>query len=725
MTVKSKTIKHLLCLAMLLLCLGIGTGEAVADQLGNAPDPANAVAGSGNPATGAWDLYNANVLSLCWTCPALSAFYEAAVVLGYNFSQNILPYVRSLLAGVFGIWLLWNILKIMTPFGPMGGIGEIFNKIAGKFVLFVFLMAFLSNTGFGLVWTWFITPIYSTGVNLSTTMLQSTIEATSDTSLFAPYIGKNNCTAWKDQDFPKISEQLINVDEASKRNIIQAGSDMTCMAWDVQKTLGVGAAMGITAAFFAAADVKAPYKTIELGKISGLGIDVQLPSIPVPDLGGFINSIVKLLMMFAAGIVLAAVFLIAILLYPLYLIDAMFRLGLVIVLSPILIASYFMELTRSWAHTAIKMLVGVAATLLFQAVVVGLSIAMMSSTIRVGLKSDTETLPYLLQQSGLTSMIGIGEGVMTIWFGFFASGVLALLMMGKASKLAQEFFGMGAGDDVRGTVVKAADQALKFAVTAGTGLAVAATGVAISGPAAFGSGATPPMPGGGGTGPGPAPVMPGGGAGGGGGGVLGGFLPPGGGGGASPQVPPNRQLPPGGGGNANVVADYDPRTGTTSFSPPGGPPSPGAGAGQSAAVSGNATSGNGGASSNTGPVVITGPVTATGSVYAAGGVSGSGAGASGSGTEKGGLASALAAGEKASQAFNSAAYALGVTETPGGGGISGTAGNSTVSGANTLGSGSTITSNVGPEEQAALRRQQQEFMDALAALAKKGTPPKS
>ena len=454
-----------------------------------------AMAQASMPITAA-DLYEKNVRLMCWTCPAVSSFYEASVVLGYMFSQRIVPYVRELLGVVMGLWILWQVLKIMAPFGPMGGVTEVWNKIAGKLALFIFLMVFLSNTGFGLFWSWIVNPIYVTGVNLSTTMLEATQDATADTSLFTGVIGEANCD-WRAEDFPKITSTLVNVDNVGE--IVSAGQKVLCMVNDVQKIMGVGVAMGLTAAFFAAGDIKAPYTNV---KIAGGRILPEI-NIPVPDIGGFINSLTKLLLMFSAGIFLAVIYLIALLLYPIYLIDALFKLSIIIVISPILIASYLFEITRGWATTAVKTLVGVAATLLFQSVIIGVSIAMISVTISKGLGGVTSgsggagmtPLAYMLSQSGVQSMFAIADGVMTIWFGFLAAGFLVLFMMGSATKMAQAFTGAAASGMASGLINGAIGAGVAIA-TAGAGFAIssAAAGMMSKGGGTAPAGGAPPAP---------------------------------------------------------------------------------------------------------------------------------------------------------------------------------------------------------------------------------------
>lgn len=590
-------------------------------------------------------IYDNAVGRLCWTCPALGTFYEASVVLGYQISQDIVGPLRGILGGALGLWLLWHIVKIFMPFGSTAGIGEVFNKIASRLALFIFLLAFLSNTGFGLFWEYIISPIYVTGISLSTKVLEKTAAST---GIFAGTIG--GACDYNVVTFTGI-DSLTNIGTTHREDIKEAGRRMMCLANDVQKVMGVGAAMGVMGMMLAGSDLKVSYSEQKVGG----GRFLPEITIPIPDIAGTISALVKMIMMFVAGIVLAIVFVLAILIYPIYLLDAMFRLGIIIVISPILISAYLFELTRGWAVQAVKMLVGIAATLFFQSIIVGLSVSIINATIsEVG--NGAATINDFLANTAVKATFAFYDGVTLVWFSFFASGFLVLYMMKSASKIAQEFVGMGAGDEVRGGVVGAIQKAATLAAYAGaavaTGGASAAAGAATAlpepgaiggagpsagpGPGGLGTGGGPPPGGGPGPGPGsgsggiggvlssknwmPAPSSAAGGT------SAGGTPAPSGGGSSSASTTPSSSSAP---SASSGLSDYGSTITGPGFSgsvmhsaTPGqatlGPLPAGFGSNM---PTGNFAPGSGkDTAAGAGQVTITGPVTATGTVNATGGV---------------------------------------------------------------------------------------------------------
>ncbi|TAH32326.1 MAG: hypothetical protein EYC62_09340 [Alphaproteobacteria bacterium] len=599
----------------------------------------------------AQSVYDNAIARLCWACPALGVFYESSVVLGYKISQAIVNPLQKILGGALGLWLLWNIAKIFMPFGSAAGIGEVFNRIASRLALFIFLLVFLSNTGFGLVWEYIINPIYITGLNLSSKVLE---ETANNTGVFAGTIGSDNC-AYNTTPFVGF-DALVNVDAGHLEEMRAAGRRMLCLANDVQRVMGVGAAMGMMGMFLAGSDVVIAYDTYTIGG----GRWLPSVDIPVPNLGDTIANLVKMLMMFIAGIVLAIVFVLAILIYPIYLLDAMFRLGIIITISPLLIASYLFEMTRGWAVQAIKMLVGIAATLLFQSILVGISVTIITTTItEVG--QGANSIGSFLEHSAVKAAFAFQDSIMLVWFSFFTAGFLVLYMMKSASKIAQEFVGMGVGDDIRGGVVGAAQKVATMAVYAGAAIATGGASLA----AGAGAGALPEsgaVAGAGGPpGGGPAPAL----------GTGGGGSPAGGSGVTGVLAPQNFSPPPptppagggggtGGGGVTGALAPQNFNSPSPAGGTGGGSPSPGSGGGFPAygstitgpGFSGSVTSnvagqttlgplppgfgtnmptGNfgGGGQGGGGPSTITGPVTATGNVTATGTINTPGGGSTG------------------------------------------------------------------------------------------------
>ncbi len=416
-------------------------------------------------------IYETVIYALCWACAPFAMFYAGAITLAVSFSLSIASYLTSLLAVALGVWLLWHVVKIFMPFGPAAGISEIFNKIAGKFFLFVFILAFISN--WGNVWNYIISPIFNTGIGLSNSMIVSALDVGNRAppeadrvlrALFDRSFNNNgptsyeyrgttlpikqlylslDCIAGNGADFafravedPTSGGLAANIGAEAADSIKQTGRELVCNVHNVQKIFGLGLALGLTSIIYSGSDIVIP--------------SIFRPSSFEKAFAGVINLVVT----FLFGTILMVIFFLAIIIFPLYLIDVIFKFAVVVVASPILVGAYLLELTRGWAIAGIKMLVGIAATLFFQAVLVGMALVMLIGGLAAiggafGGDSINNTAYYSLL--GEVSKFGLISVIYTTPFyrimaAFTIVGVLILFLMGKATKLAQEFTGTMIGD---------------------------------------------------------------------------------------------------------------------------------------------------------------------------------------------------------------------------------------------------------------------------------------
>ncbi len=416
-------------------------------------------------------IYETIVYALCWACAPFAMFYAGAITLAVSFSLSIASYLTNLLAVALGVWLLWHVVKIFMPFGPTVGISEVFNKIAGKFFLFVFILAFISN--WGNVWNYIISPIFNTGIGLSNQMLVSALDVGNRAppeadrvlrALFDRSFNNNgptsyeyggrtlpikqlylslDCIAGMGADFafraiedPTSGGLAANIGAEAADSIKQTARDLVCNVHNVQKIFGLGLALGITSIIYSGSDIVIP--------------SIFRPSSFEKAFAGVINLIVT----FLFGTILMVIFFAAIIIFPLYLIDVIFKFAVVVVASPILVGAYLLELTRGWAVSGIKILVGIAATLFFQAVLVGLALVMMIgglAAIGGAFGGDSINNAAYYGLLGEVSKFGLISVIYTTPFyrimaAFTIVGILILFLMGKATKLAQEFTGVMIGD---------------------------------------------------------------------------------------------------------------------------------------------------------------------------------------------------------------------------------------------------------------------------------------
>jgi hypothetical protein len=418
-------------------------------------------------------------------------FYQASVVLGAAFSTEIAKGLTILLALVFGVWLLWQVAKIMMPFGPEGGVADIFNKITSKLVLFVFLLVLVGN--WGLVWSYFISPITITGLELANSMLASTgriLTVNSGggrnqdlmTQLGLNFNDGPNCSAanrltfnFFDSSGAIFSAANATAQVADMKNLSRS---IACNIFNVQKIYGVGAALGVLTMMYSGNDFP-PWSGTSYADWAV----------------GTVTALIKTIVAIIIGLIMAALFVVVILIYPLYLVDTVFRLGIITVISPILVAAYFLPMTRSWSTTGIKILVASAASFFFLSVLVGLSLVMMAATLSEAgailsgtVDSGGKDPSFLINATpfGLASLIFTNVFWM-IFLSLTAVAVLSLFLMRKANQLAQEFTGAAVGDmggALAGMARNAAVFAATTAVTMGAGAAIGAPGMAAKGASA-------------------------------------------------------------------------------------------------------------------------------------------------------------------------------------------------------------------------------------------------
>ncbi len=470
-------------------------------------------------------IFKAVFQNTCWVCPAFNGFYQGAVVLGFQISKVLASGMTALLAITLGLWLLFQVAKIFAPFGPLGGITEIFNAIASKIALFIMVLVFVSGggTGFNNVWNYFIGPIFNTGIGL----VNATMEATTNMVTTSGYNNQiieasmqldTNCTyAMGLAVTPFNGIASLSSAGASPELIAdttQTGSDLMCMISNMQNNMGMGAVLGISSVMTAGHDQGANTPMINIG----LGFEI-------PDPMAMISSMVKTFVGIIVGIIPLVLFLLAMLLFPLYIIDAIFRLAVVMAITPILAGAYLFPITRNWTSTGIKMVVAASAGLMFQALIAGLGIAMLISTAATFDAMTAQNMDTFRSfKDGVVGIFTLLSSVGVIFWGYTSAGLVVLFLMRKGNQLAQEFVGVAVGD-MGGNLASLARNAAIFA--GGYGIASMASAAAVSG---GGAGATLPAVGGGAPAGIPAPpASPGmaGGAGGGGAPPGGGFAPTG------------------------------------------------------------------------------------------------------------------------------------------------------------------------------------------------------
>ena len=201
---------------------------------------------------------------------------------------------------------------------------------------------------------------------------------------------------------------------------------------EIQKTIGVGALIGVSGIVYGP-------------KVEGLNLN----PFDAFGIGNTAKSIIDKILSIIAGIILLVIYVIAIIVFPLYMLDAFLMVMIVGVLAGFFIFAYAMNIFRKSTYNAIRALVQAAATITFMSIVVGIGMAMISYA------SQQYLAAYCAQEASLCN-VATKDAVNTlvaqiaagkIWLKlyepsywlFILAGFLLLQMMKSSARLAETF----------------------------------------------------------------------------------------------------------------------------------------------------------------------------------------------------------------------------------------------------------------------------------------------
>lgn len=431
-------------LFMLLLPLGAGTSYA--------DDPAPTYSCSADLSTEA--VYQS--MKNCWACPLYEGVMQVSEKLGKAMSgpdggpSRFAAGVSRILAIALALYVLIEVGKLMLPFGPVEKAKDVGGQLWLK--LLIGLVCILMIRNYSVYWDYIYKPITNSAIRTSTAMLKAGMEV----------------TGGKSGDYAKGLDAIPDFDPN------QPEKGMSAQIGALQQNLGIGVVIGWAS----------------LQALFGNGMESAFGNI-LPALG---------------GIIIALVYALAILIFPIYMIDAVIRWAIINIMAPFFIACFVFKLTRPTAERAFRGIVHSALTLVFLSLIVAFSGVMMHTIVQGAIANglaggssgsgggaDGEASLCTLIQ-GASKGAGMGALTSPITPGFWmllALGLLIIRTVGTSSKYAADFVGaVGSEGDplnranelankLKGAVVAAAALALT-AATAGVGGAMAAGGQALA-----------------------------------------------------------------------------------------------------------------------------------------------------------------------------------------------------------------------------------------------------
>ncbi len=396
----------------------------------------------------------------CWACPLFEGVMQVSEKLGKAMSgpdgspSRFAAGVSRILAIALALYVLIEVGKLLLPFGPVEKAKDVGGQLWLK--LLIGLVCILMIRNYSVYWDYIYKPITNSAIRTSTAMLKAGMEV----------------TGGKSGDYAQGLNAIPDFDPN------QPETGMSAQIGALQQNLGIGVVIGWAS----------------LQALFGNGMESAFGNI-LPAIG---------------GIIIALVYALAILIFPIYMIDAVIRWAIINIMAPFFIACFVFKLTRPTAERAFRGIVHSALTLVFLSLIVAFSGVMMHTIVQGAIANGLAgggsgsgggggggagggaSLCTLIQ--GASKGAGMGALTSPITPGFWmllALGLLIIRTVGTASKYAADFVGaVGSEGDplnranelankLKGAVVATAALALT-AATAGVGGAMAAGGQALA-----------------------------------------------------------------------------------------------------------------------------------------------------------------------------------------------------------------------------------------------------
>jgi hypothetical protein len=309
----------------------------------------------GNPGAHVGDLME-TIGQGCWLCNIFALSYDISVVLTERVFDKIGSGMASLIAVALGIWVLFQAAKLLTPFGPMSGPTGVANIIFIRLGIALLVMTML-RLGFGAYNDMIQAPIMGAGIELSQELLN-----TASNTL------KNLDSVWKKPDCedsfiptPYISAAATYYNNHPEANTTRR--NFICLPRQMQDTLGSGMAFGISNIMASG----------NLAEISG-------------------EAVVKAFDRFFSGVVLVALYFIAIVIFGMFLLDMLFRFIMTGVMSPIWLAAAVFPSTRFAFSQGVRQLARCALTLVLMTVLIVIAAGLIGISTQKALSDGQATL---------------------------------------------------------------------------------------------------------------------------------------------------------------------------------------------------------------------------------------------------------------------------------------------------------------------------------------------
>ncbi|MFN5589905.1 MAG: hypothetical protein ACK48P_08820 [Holosporales bacterium] len=270
----------------------------------------------------------------CWSCDVIESVVTAGVSLGKQGFDSLRFGLISLMLAVEGLFILWYVFKIVTPFGSDDRVSGTMNSVmSGMFV--TMMLASLLASG-GMFWRYIYTPAMLTTIDLSSAI----ITASGDTRTAA-------C--------PSITADRKDTNAVAK----QISERVSCQVRKMSESLGSGMTIGWAM----------------WNRMNQYPVNLLNPFTADKAMGNFLNRV----NLFFSGLALIGFFFFVSLILAFGIIDVFLRITIIITASPLMLAGYRFQQTRGFASWGLKGFLQSALSLALMSTVTFLGVALIET----------------------------------------------------------------------------------------------------------------------------------------------------------------------------------------------------------------------------------------------------------------------------------------------------------------------------------------------------------
>ena len=374
-------------------------------------------------------------MTACWLCPLCEVVFDTSVEYANAMFEILAPALRKILALALAVWLLLEAIKLLLPFGPADGAKKIGNAVVSRLGLTLLVLTTLSHMN--VVWDYGYGPVmsflmdYGSGIQQQ---VQDRIINKQSPDLMGSATDCPSTIAGQRALQGKTGSINDNPSVVSKA--------MSCQLDRMQKSLGVLPMLGFQA-FKSSATVFTGETSARFGVVADFVVlSKNQMWYLLMNLDVVIGSILILL---AFGLLL--------ILLPIYMIDAVIQLGIVMMISPFLVASAIYPKTRKAFEKGVRTVAQSMMTLLILGVVVAFVIAMTDNMLTNVVKAvpGLDKVGNVYNASELIKQVDSNDGKKAIqdliritkpyFWVLMAVAVLGIQMLGKAAGIAGYLIG--------------------------------------------------------------------------------------------------------------------------------------------------------------------------------------------------------------------------------------------------------------------------------------------